>query len=83
MAQLIRPNNVKIVTQDGEVKVTIALELSINLNSDGLKISGSTTAERTNNELDTKVKADNTVWEIPDFTPMPKVAFGKGKGDEK
>ena len=34
MPQLIKPGNVKIMTQDGEVQVTIALELTINLNAD-------------------------------------------------
>ena len=48
MAQLIKPNSVKIITQDGEVKVTIALELTINLNSDGIKVSA--TAETQKNE---------------------------------
>lgn len=77
MAQLIKPNSVKIITQDGEVKVTIALELTINLNSDGIKVSA--TAETQKNEpfIPKNKTEDKTLWEIPDFGIAPKVGFGK------
>ena len=32
MAQLIRPSDVKIITKDGELKVSITLDLNINMN---------------------------------------------------
>lgn len=74
MAQLIKPNAVKVVTQDGEVKVTIALELTINLNSENMNISSSNKFENTTAK---KSVEEKTIWEIPDFVPVPKVGFGK------
>ena len=79
MASLIRPNNVKVVTQDGEVQVTIALELTINLNSNGLNVSaGNVEAQPANlSGLPKKPKEEKVNWEIPDFDAFPKVDFGK------
>lgn len=76
MANLIRPNSVKVVTQDGEVQVTIALELTINLNANGLDVSANT---QDTNYVPTvkKPKEDKVEWEIPDFSAFPKVDFGK------
>lgn len=79
MAQLLKPNTVKVVTQDGELHVTISLELTINLNSDNLQINAVPThvvpqAEKSAAKQQIK---DEPMWEIPDFAPMPKVEFGK------
>lgn len=76
MPQLIKPGSVKVMTQDGEVQVTIALEININLNSDGLQIAA------TNNNSQTVVEKkkfheDKIDWMIPDFGDSPKVDFGK------
>jgi len=76
LPQLIKPGNVKVVTNDGEVQVTIALELTINLNSDGLVVNARQQEEQ--EAAPAKNKAgDKTLWEIPDFGPIPKVDFGK------
>lgn len=76
MANLIRPNSVKVVTQDGEVQVTIALELTINLNANGLDVSAN--SQDTNYVSAVKKPKDDKVeWEIPDFGAFPKVDFGK------
>ena len=74
MAQLIKPSSVKVISQEGEVKVTIALELTINLNSDGLKVSGAPEAGKAERRKDSE---DKVLWEIPDFGPVPKLGFGK------
>ena len=74
MAQLIKPSSVKVITQDGEVKVTIALELTINLNSDGLKVSANSEIQKIDKPKDSEEKV---LWEIPDFGPVPKLGFGK------
>lgn len=79
MAQLIRPGAVKVVTQDGEVHVSISLELTINLNSDGLHV-GAEAASNYKDVIDKpkeKAKKDDVMWEIPDFGTSPKVDFGK------
>ena len=68
----------KVVTKDGEMHVTISLELTINLNSDNLKVNASPSyvVPQAEQKL-TKQVNDNPMWEIPDFAPMPKVEFGK------
>jgi hypothetical protein len=72
MPQLIKPGTVKIMTQDGEVQVSIALELTINLNTDGVKVS----AQAIKQEQEELVKEKND-WMIPDFGDSPKLDFGK------
>lgn len=75
MAQLIKPNNVKVLTQDNEVKVSISLELTINLNSDGLSVSAS--SAQVLQEKKETVAQDKTDWLIPDFDASPLINFGK------
>ena len=81
MANLLKPNTVKVVAKDGELHVTISLELSINLNSDNLKLSNAPSAVVPEVAVTKKtiVGDDNPAWEIPDFASMPKVEFGKKK----
>jgi uncharacterized protein YjhX (UPF0386 family) len=76
LAQLIRPGSVKVITQDGEVQVSIALELTINLNTDGLQLSAQGRPESIEKSKELK-KKDDVMMEIPDFAPSPKVDFGK------
>lgn len=67
----------KVTTKDGEVQVTIAIELTVNLNSDGLIINAQTT--NLQNKLpETKTKED-TKWAIPDFSNKKPIQFGKDK----
>jgi hypothetical protein len=75
LPQLIKPGSVKIMTQDGEVKVTIALELTINLNSDAVHIA----AANNENVLEkSKSFKENKIdWMIPDFGTSTTVDFGK------
>jgi hypothetical protein len=72
MPQLIRPQEVKIVTKDGEVQVSIILDLNINLNSSGLQV----TAQGRVAEEQEKPKEDPH-WAIPDFGSSTKINFGK------
>jgi hypothetical protein len=77
MAQLIKPGAVKVLTKEGEVAVTIAIELTVNLNADNLNIKSQVinSQEKINNQEE-EVK-DSSFWEIPDFDLGPKVDFGK------
>lgn len=78
LAQLIRPGSVKVLTQDGEVRVTIDLQLTINLNGDGLTVGASASSvNHTEPVTDRKQRTERVEWEIPDFGPVPKVEFGK------
>lgn len=74
MPQLIKPGSVKILTQDGEIQVSISLELTINLNADGLKVDAQTTEVKAQ-----KVEEKSSEWLIPDFGPSQKINFGKNE----
>jgi hypothetical protein len=73
MPQLIKPNDVKVLTKDGEVKISITLDLNINLNDGRTQVQI--------NEIGLSKPKENledkTVWQIPDFTPGEKINFGK------
>ena len=69
MVQLIKPT--QIITQQGEIKVTISLDLNINLQSGEITIK---TVDKAKEEL---VKERETEWAIPDFSNNVKVNFGK------
>jgi hypothetical protein len=74
MPQLIKPNDVKIVTKDGEVKISISLDLNINMG----EISGGVNILKSDIESKaTKKEEDKIQWAIPDFTPAEKINFGK------
>lgn len=60
------------MTQDGEVQVTIALELTINLNTDGVKVSAQAVEQKKE-----AVQQEKDEWMIPDFGASPKLDFGK------
>ncbi len=76
MPQLIKPKEVKIVTQDGEVQVSISLELTINLNTDGLNVT-TQKAEAIVKKDKEPIVPDSNDWLIPDFNESPKLDFGK------
>jgi hypothetical protein len=78
MAQLIKPGAVKVLTKEGEVAVTIAIELTVNLNAEGLQVNSQVkniSSESVASKEDQK--AESTYWEVPDFDLGPKVDFGK------
>jgi hypothetical protein len=75
MAARITPGQVKILTQNGEVQVTIVLELNINLNSDGISASVKSIKEEEKKE-DKKLPEEVANWEIPSFESK-KIKFGK------
>lgn len=73
MPQLIKTGDVKVVSKDGEVKLSITLDLNINLGDiQGLSVSSSGGGGADKNKEEEKVH-----WAIPDFT-SEKINFGKG-----
>ncbi len=72
MAQLIKTGDVKVITKDGECKLSISIDLNINLNTLGVTVN----AQAKQEEVDNK-KKDEVAWEIPDFGNIPKLNFGK------
>jgi hypothetical protein len=79
LASLIKPGSVKLVTKDGEIQVSLTIDLNLNINADGSLGSSSTETSQVNEE--SKVKSQNTKekfeWAIPDFEDAPKINFGK------
>jgi hypothetical protein len=77
VASLIKPGSVKIVTKEGEIQVSLTIDLNINVNSEGLP-SGVRSLQL-NEEV--KVKSQESKekfeWAIPDFEEAPKINFGK------
>ncbi len=77
MVQRIKPQNVKVVTQDGECKLTISLDINIHLDSKGVSASLESQGGLTEKE-------DEVTWAIPDFDSTPvkmKGTFGKKVGE--
>lgn len=77
MAQLIKPGAVKVLTKEGEVAVTIAIELTVNLNADNLNIKSQVSGSQEKLTTQEEEVKDSSYWEIPDFDLGPKVDFGK------
>jgi hypothetical protein len=75
MPQLIKPSDVKFITQDGECKIALSLELDINLNlnGDGLSISAKQSQQSIVDEDDDD---DKVGWVAPNFGGK-KIKFGK------
>jgi hypothetical protein len=73
MPQLIKPNDVKVITKDGEVKISLSLDLNINLNQNTVDVDiGSPILNK--KQVDDN---DKTIWQIPDFSSNEKINFGK------
>ena len=75
MAQLIRPTEVSVKTVNGEVLLNIKLDININLSQNGTTQT-SVPETKVEGRLEEKKKEDATLWEIPDFTSVPKIKFG-------
>lgn len=77
MAQLIKAHDVKVVTKDGECKLSISIDLNLNLNTSGITVGVQNVKTEQVSQQEKEKNTDGTQWEIPDFTPMPKLNFGK------
>lgn len=76
MASLIKPGSVKILTKDGEIQVSLTLDININLNTDNVVFGVKNKEE--NHSINEQKEDEKIKWEIPEFeTPMEKVDFGK------
>jgi hypothetical protein len=75
MPNLIQPNTVKIVTKEGEITVSLQIDLNINLNQNGMTFTNNNNA--TGGSSSGIKKDDDFEWAIPDFNKSEKVKFGK------
>lgn len=76
MAQLIKPQNVKVITKDGEIVISLQLDININLNQVGALSVGENPVVKQSSE-NAKSEDDKPAWVIPDFKPTEKIKFGK------
>ena len=73
MPNLIRPAVTHVITKDGEVQVSITIDLNLNLTTGGI-ITASADVEATPLP---KKKEEEDLWEIPSFKSGGKLKFGK------
>ena len=59
----------EVVTREGEVKILLALEITLNVNTDGIQVGTTRSAPSPDN--------DTTNWAIPSFKSDKKIQFGK------
>lgn len=72
MVQLLRPGQVKVETQNGEVELHITLDLNINLQTGDLQVLAT---KKKPLDLDEE-KEEPVKFEIPKFASKEKVKFG-------
>jgi len=71
MPKLIKAPQVSVITKDGECEITIKLEISIDLNGDGLSVSSAAIKK-------IEDKEDKVDFAIPDFSAFQNdLKFGK------
>ncbi len=80
MAVLIDPNKVKVVAQNGQITLSLQIDLNINLNASGISAASHGNMEGSP-AIAAKKKlgddSDEAAWLVPDFTTTEKVKFGK------
>jgi len=82
MANVIKPQNIKVITQDGEVTLNIKLELDINLNLSELNLQPNKVVnlmkEKEENSVDVPINSiEENAWIPPDFSSNERLKFGK------
>jgi hypothetical protein len=76
MAILVNPNNVKVISQNGEVTLALQIDLNINLNCGGV-VSQGTSSVNNSGPAPIKKDDDEAAWLVPDFNSKEKIKFGK------
>lgn len=77
MAHLIKPNNVKIIAKDGEIQVSLSIDLNINLNSDVINVQTQSIPIENHKKNEKNLEIDETDILIPDIFNSPIIEFGK------
>lgn len=82
MVQYIDAQKTQVITKNGECLININLTLNINLTNDGINLNVGT-ASNFSNQTETKSEKpkqlvdDKVNWEVPDFTSLGTINFGK------
>lgn len=82
MPQVIKPVKTQVITKDGQCAVDISIELTININSDGLHVSATASPGVMQPVVTEHKKDEETLWAIPEFGSPNKVKFGKTEKTE-
>ena len=77
MANLIKPGDIKVITKNNELFVTISLELNIKL--DGNVTNLNLNSDIVQQQAFQKKEEEKVKWEVPDFSSGNKLNFGKEK----
>jgi hypothetical protein len=79
MAILIDPNNVKVISQNGQVTLALQIELNINLNGNitAQEQSSSSNNFKASSSPIKNAADEEAAWLVPDFNSKEKVKFGK------
>lgn len=77
MAQLVKPGEVKVVSRDGELIISLQIDLNINLNQTGSIVVEGGVQAKSQNFAKNETKEEDGSWLIPDFKPAEKIKFGK------
>lgn len=77
MANLIKPGDIKVITKNNELFVTISLELNIKL--DGNVTNLNLNSDVVQQQAFQKKEEEKVKWEVPDFSSGNKLNFGKEK----
>lgn len=78
MPQVVGPGQIVTVVKDGECRVSITLDLNININQSGEVSASASVVGQERTKIPAK-DMDKVEYEIPDFTSDLKVDFGKFK----
>lgn len=76
MAQLFKPGEVKVISREGEITLSLQIDLNININSSGAPVVEGIVRTKESNVKSTNEEESNS-WMIPDFKPAEKIKFGK------
>jgi hypothetical protein len=75
MANLIQPNSVKVVTKEGEIVVSLQIDLNINLNT--MNVTTDVEPKNLSSTKPEKKQEEDASWMIPEFKTSEKIKFGK------
>lgn len=78
MGNRITTSDIKVVTKEGEVHLSITLDLNINLNGQINGVGQVSAAEPKEEE-----KKKETDYVIPDFSSLGRIKFGKSKDEQE
>lgn len=75
--QRVSPKNVTIVTKDGELQISLTLDININLNNGEFFTEKSLIKKEENKKEIIEELSVEEKYIIPDFSSSPKINFGE------